>query len=255
MRRAGIGVFVLLACLSAPARGGEAGPKVFAASSLAPALEVLAQHYAPDGHARPVIVPGASARLARQIEAGAPAAIFISADPQWVSWLAARGRIAPGTEVILACNRLVLAVSASGPALAGLSPAAGLRAALRAGRLILADPDSVPAGLYARQALTHLGLWEAARAAAIFAPHAQAARAWLARGEAAAGILYASDLHDMPQLRALPLPEASHDPILYLAALIGEESGAGDFLGFLRGPGAGRLAAYGFRPPGESGCR
>ena len=153
-------VLLLLALICAvPSQAATGAPLVLAAASLQEALSDAADAWAGHGHPRPVLAFAASSALARQVEAGAPADLFISADREWIDRLATRGLLRPGTRADLAGNRLVL-IAAAGSRLA-LRPAPGFALArvLGSGRLAVADPDAVPAGIYARQALTSLGVW------------------------------------------------------------------------------------------------
>lgn len=221
---------------------------VFAAASTTEAVEAVVARYeaAHGGDVRASFA--ASSTLAKQIAAGAPASVYLSADTLWMDWLAARGAIVPESRIELLANDLVLVV----PAGAGPPPSlAGLVDYLGARRLAIGDPAHVPAGRYARAALRHLGLWSRLRASSAFAGDARAALALVARGEAAAGIVYASDLRITDAVRAAAtLPGGSHPPIRYPLALVADRATAAarDFHDFLRGPeAAGIFRDHGFR--------
>ena len=204
------------------AHAQTAGVTVFAAASLGDVLQGLAK-----GWAAPALRLSfaASSTLARQIEQGAPADIFISADEAWMDYLARRGRIDAASRRVLATNRLV--VVRAGPPRAGEPPedVAALRGALLAGepdaRIATGDPAHVPVGLYAEAALRRLGLWSAVDPRLVRADNVRSALAFVERGEAAAGIVYATDARVARGLRiAARFPAASHAPIRYPAALV-----------------------------------
>ncbi|MFZ5670226.1 MAG: molybdate ABC transporter substrate-binding protein [Pseudomonadota bacterium] len=226
-------------------------PTVFAAASLREVLSEAGSAWA--GRAPgPRFSFGASSAMARQIAQGAPADLFVSADEAWMDWLAARGLIAQATRRDLCGNRLALiAPAAGGPA---LSPGPGmpLAEALGEGRLALADPDAVPAGRYARASLAALGAWPSVEDRLLPAESVRAALAYVARGEAPLGIVYATDARAEPRVRTLGLlPASSHPPIVYPAALTtaSRNGGAADFLAWLEG----RQAAALFRRHGFTG--
>jgi len=163
----------------------------------------------------------ATSLLARQIEEGAPADIFVAADEQWMDYLAERRLIAPASRLDLVGNRLVLiAPKDRVPALV-IAPGFGLAAALGAGgRLAVADPVNVPAGRYGKAALTTLGVWDSVASRLAPADNVRAALAFVARGEAPLGIVYASDVVAEPGVRVVDtFPASTHPRIVYPAAL------------------------------------
>ncbi len=178
---------MLLAACSAPGRG----PVVLAAVSLTEAMEDVADAWAAKGHARPVLSLAGTAALARQVEGGAPADVFISADEQWMDWLDERGLVAPGTRVDLLGNRLVLVGTPESQRawLEGRSFAAAVGDC----PIAMADPESVPAGRYARAALRQLGAWDAISGQVIPTENVRAALALVERGEVECGITYVTD--------------------------------------------------------------
>lgn len=197
-------------------------PLVFAAASLQEGLVEAAAAFAPDGASRPVLSFAASSALARQIEAGAPAEIFISADEQWMDYLADRGLLEPGTRVAWLSNRLVLVAPATSPARLRLARGVDLRAVLGGGRLAMADPASVPAGKYGRAALVALGAWDAVAAHIASAENVRAALALVEHGEAPLGIVYATDALASGRVRVVDtFGEDTHPPISYPIALLG----------------------------------
>lgn len=199
---------------------------IFAAASLADVLGALAVRPARGGPTLRLSF-AASSTLARQIEQGAPADLFISADEAWMDYLVAKGRIVTESRRDLVANRLVV-VRSGAPA--GAEPpesTAAIRAALLtsagagADRIATGDPAHVPAGRYAQAALTRLGLWSQVEPRLVRADNVRSALAFVERGEAAAGIVYATDALLSRQVRTVArFPEASHAPIRYPAALV-----------------------------------
>jgi molybdate transport system substrate-binding protein len=209
---------------------------VFAAASLKNALDEAAASYGK----RTVISYGASSTLARQIENGAPADVFLSADLEWMDYLENKGLLAPGTRRDLLGNRLVLIAPAKQPVKLQPAPGFPLSTVLRNGRLAIADPQSVPAGKYAKAALQNLGVWNEVAGRLAPAENVRAALAFVARGEAPLGIVYATDAREEPRVVVAGVfPEGTHPAIVYPAALLrGARPGAREFLDFLAGPQA-----------------
>ena len=196
-------------------------PVVLAAASLQEALEAAAQRWAAQGHVRPVLSFAASSALARQVESGAPADIFFSADEQWMDVLEGKGLLRNGTRAPLLGNSLVLIAPKNSTASVSLDHPAGFGAALGDSRLSLADPDAVPAGRYAKAALQQLGLWPAVAHRLARAENVRAALALVERGEAPLGIVYASDAAASNKVRVLVrFPRSSHPPIIYPVAVL-----------------------------------
>ena len=198
-----------------------AAPLVLAAASLQESLTAVAQAWAARGHALPVISFAASSALARQIDAGAPADLFISADEQWMDHVADRGLIVPNARVSFLTNRLVLIAPANSRVPITIRRGFRLDRALGDGRLAVADPDSVPAGRYAKDALIRLGAWSAVEPKLARAENVRAALAFVERGEAPLGIVYATDAKASTKVRIVGFfPEGSHLPISYSVALL-----------------------------------
>ncbi|SDD64868.1 molybdate transport system substrate-binding protein [Paracoccus isoporae] len=221
--------------------GGAAGAEeitVFAAASLANAMtEIEAGFEAETGHDLTVSLAGSSA-LARQIQQGAPADIFISANPGWMDALQAEGLIEPGSRLDLLSNRLVLI--AHGPDAARMESGADADLAARIGsqRLSMALVDAVPAGIYGKAALETLGLWDAVSGQVVQTDNVRAALALVASGEAGFGITYATDAVAEGKVSVIwQFPEDSHPPIVYpVADLAGRDLPAEtDFMAYLRG--------------------
>ena len=223
---------------------------VFAAASLKNALEEVAHGFEREtGHTVRISLAGSSA-LARQIELGAPADLFISANEAWMDRLQERGRIAATTRSDLLANRLVLIAHGADAAPVALTPGADLAGRLGNGRLAMALVDAVPAGIYGKAALTRLGLWEGLAPHVAQADNVRAALALVALGEAPLGIVYATDAQAEPRVSIVAaFPEDSHPPIRYPVAIVTghERPETLAFLDHLHGPTAAAIfAAQGF---------
>ncbi|MEO5622230.1 MAG: molybdate ABC transporter substrate-binding protein [Dokdonella sp.] len=215
-----IGSIVLVAMLGGPAFAQNL--LVFAAASTKPALDKVfasVDGIAPDDVK---VSYAASSQLARQIEAGAPAAVFVSADEGWMNYLDARKLIVAGTRADLLGNALVLIASSASHVKLDLVPGVDLAATLGAdGHLALAEPNSVPAGKYAKAALTKLGIWDRVRTRIVAADNVRAALNFVARGEAPLGIVYRSDALSEPSVRIVAtFPADTHASIVYPAAIV-----------------------------------
>lgn len=224
---------------------------VFAAASLTEALTAAGAAWSRMGPAKPRFSFAASSTLARQVEQGAPANLFVSADQKWMDYLDQRGLLAPGTRRDLLRNQLVLVVPKDHARRVAIGTGLDLGALLGpGGRLAVGDPAHVPAGIYAKQSLQKLGLWQSAEPRLARAPDVRAALRLVELGEAPAGIVYATDAAASDAVAiAGVLPPESHDPIIYPVAVIrtGDTPQARAFLDFLRGPQAQSMfAARGF---------
>lgn len=210
---------------------------VFAASSLTTALaEIETGFEAASGHDVVIALSGSSS-LARQIQQGAPADIFISASPDWMDVLAADGLIEPDARFDLLGNSLVLVAHGAAAPLE-IGPDLDLLALLGDGRLAMALVESVPAGVYGKAALETLGLWEAVAPQVAQANNVRAALAFVAVGEAPLGIVYATDAVAEERVTIVgTFPEDSHPPIVYpVADLANRDTPAeAEFLAYLRG--------------------
>lgn len=252
-------VIVLLAAalaLALPAASAAASagkrPVIFAAASLKGPLDAVAAAFRAETGIQVVISYAGSNALARQIEQGAPAQLFISSDGAWMDYLGERALLAPESRRDLLANALVLVAPAASATRLTIAPGFDLGGALGTGRLAMADPQAAPAGKYARQALESLGAWEGVAGRLAPTGNVRAALALVALGEAPLGIVYATDAIAEPKVISLgAFPAESHDPILYVAALTvtaGPEAAA--FLGFLRGAAAQAIfAGAGFARP------
>lgn len=224
---------------------------VFAAASLKPSLdEIIAT---PEAKAIGEVKASyaASSQLAHQIEAGAPAALFVSADQDWMDAVAAKGRIVAATRIDLLGNALVLVAPKDSATKLGIAPGFDLAGALgKDGKLALAEPNSVPAGKYAKAALTKLGVWTSIESRVVSADNVRAALNFVARGEAPLGIVYRSDAISEPAVRVVAtFPESTHAPIVYPAAILADHDtpAARKLLELLQGPAAqATFRRYGF---------
>jgi molybdate transport system substrate-binding protein len=215
---------------------------VFAAASLTDAMKDVAASWEKQGHPPLRLAFGASSTLARQIEQGAPVNLFASADEQWMDYLAGRGLVASGARRDLLANRLVLVVPADQPQHVAIGPGFDLAGLLgKDGRLATGDPAHVPVGIYARQALNRLGVWDIAQYRLAPTADVRGALLLVERGEAPAGIVYATDAAASRGVAVAGVfPDESHDPITYPFAVIrtGDTAEARALLGFLAGPDA-----------------
>jgi molybdate transport system substrate-binding protein len=241
---------------AAAAEAARRGLLVFAAASLADALEEVDRAFTAATGVRLAASYAASSVLAKQIEAGAPADVFFSADLAWVDYLEQRRLIKPGSRRDVLRNALVLIAPADSPLRLKIAPGFDLAGALAGGRLAIADPDSVPAGEYARAALTRLGVWSRVSDRAVRGENVRAALAYVARGEAPLGIVYATDAQAEKRVRVVDVfPEDSHPPITYPVALTAHaRPEAARLVEFLMGEVARQIfARYGFAAPPERG--
>lgn len=246
MRRIAALLLVLLAATLARAETVT----VFAAASLKEALEAAAKPFESATGNRVVVSYAASNALARQIEAGAPAALFLSADLEWMDYVEKRGLLAPGTRRNLLGNGLVLIAPAASPAVLRIAPGFDLAKALGGGRLALANPDAVPAGKYAKAALVSLGAWAGIEKHIAPAENVRAALALVSRNEAPLGIVYRTDAMADRGVRIVDaFPAGSFPAIVYpMAELQGSTAAAHALARHLGSPAArATWQRYGFR--------
>lgn len=239
--------FLLIAAVAfalglAPARLRAAEPvTVFAAASLKTALEDAGAAFTAATGIPVRFSFAASSALARQLEQGAPADLFASADEDWMVWAAARGLVRPATRVDLLGNRLVLVAPAGSGREIPLTAEAISAALGPTGRLATGEVRSVPVGRYARAALEKLGLWSVVEPRLAQAENVRAALLFVARGEAPLGIVYETDARSEPAISIVAVfPAGSHPPIVYPFALTAESKGEGParFLAWLASPPA-----------------
>ncbi len=244
---------LMLVPLQSAVAAERRGPVVLAASSLQDVLALAATEWTRRGHARPILSFAGSSALARQVKAGAPADLFISADEDWMDAVEKAGAIAPGTRADIAGNRLVLVAPLRQPVRLTMGKAMPIARALGSSRLAMADPDSVPAGRYGKAALTALGVWTALAPKVVRAENVRAALALVERGEARLGIVYATDARASHKTRVVGIfPPWSHPAIRYPIARLksGRHPEAEGFRRFLLSAnGRAVLARYGFSAP------
>lgn len=232
-------ILTILALFLAPTARAE-DLTVFAAASLKTALDEIAASFSPDGD-QVVISYGGSSALARQIIAGAPADIFISASTDWMDQVQQAGLVADGSRRELLGNRLVLIAHGKAPQTSDFPDGLADLLAADDARLAMAMVDAVPAGVYGKQALESLGQWDALAPHVAQADNVRAALALVATGAAPFGITYASDAVAEPAVSVIySFPETTHDRIIYPAALIGGNRAAA-FLDALGSPEARRI--------------
>jgi molybdate transport system substrate-binding protein len=225
---------LLVAVASRPAAADDV--VVFAAASLKNAIDVVAADFQRDDAAKVRVSYGASSALAKQLENGAPADVFISADRDWMDWAEGRGLIKPETRKDLLGNGLVLVAPAAHAIGVNIEPGFPLVSMLGDGRLAVADPDSVPAGKYAKAALETLGVWASVKDRLAPAENVRAALFFVARAEAPLGIVYATDAVAEAQVKIVGVfPDDTHPPIVYPIALtaVSTNPEARRFLDFL----------------------
>ena len=224
--------FTMSAAISADIR-------VLAAASLKEALDAQVKGFESAGGDKVVVSYAASNALARQIEAGAPADLFISADVDWMDHVEQRRLLKPATRIDLLRNKLVLIAPASSANTLQIGPDFPLAAALGQQKLAMANPDSVPAGKYGKRALETLGVWKGVEQNVARAENVKAALVLVARGEAPFGIVYATDARADHSVRIVDtFPENTHPPIVYPAAVVAtsQSSNARALLDYLKSP-------------------
>ena len=234
-------LFAALTLIAMPAQAQQPGPLILAAASLQEALTDASNRWAAHGHAKPVLSFAASSALARQVAAGAPAALFNSADEPWMDDLARKGLIRPETRTSFLANRLVLIAPAASRTRLAIGPRFPLARALGTGRLAMADPKA---------ALTRRGIWPDVADRLARAENVRAALLLVERGAAPFGIVYATDARASTGVRVMGVfPANSHDPITYPLARLktSTHADAEPFRRFLLSrPGKAIFARHGF---------
>ena len=234
-------------------RSGSAAPppiRVYAAVSLTQALEEIAQAYEDQTHTPVRLALGGTPSLAGQIDNGAPADVFIAADRKWMDYLAAKGYLKDVSRLI-AGNTLVLIAPRTQPFTVQPTKNVSLDQAFE-GKLCTANVDTVPAGIYAKQALISLGWWTSIAARIVNSADVRAALTFVERGECSAGIVYATDAKISDRVTVvMTFPSNTHTPIAYSAAVLkGAGPGGPAFFEYLSRPGAQAIfRRYGFLPP------
>jgi len=204
-----------------PVAALAASVTVFAAASLKEAMDAQAKQFESTTGNKVIVSYGGSNTLAKQVEGGAPADIFISADTDWMDYVDQRHMLVPDTRVTLLRNTLVLIEPASSKSALKIAPGSGLSAALGGGKLAMANPDSVPAGKYGKSALEKLGVWASVEKQVARAENVRAALALVSRNEAPFGIVYSTDAFADKGVRVVDtFPADTHPPIVYPAAVL-----------------------------------
>ncbi len=255
MVRALIVSLVAVVALAAAAPAPRGAIDVFAAASLKEAVDEAGAAYRARTGVEVRAVYASSAQLAKQIDQGAPADVFVSADTEWMDWVAKRNLIDARSRRNVASNTLVLVA----PLDSKLRPftirrGVSLVKLAGGGRIAVGEVSSVPAGIYAKASLTALGLWPETESRLAQAENVRAALAFVARDEAPLGIVYGTDAKAEPKVKVIAVfPESSHAPIVYPAATVRASkngAAASGFLSFLAGPqGQAILRKHGFGPP------
>lgn len=248
-----------LAAGTAPAAAQSRDVLVFAAASLKNALDEIAAQWQRESGKKAAISYAASNTLIKQIEQGAPADIFISADLDWMDYGQQKNLIKPDTRSNLLGNRLVLVAPKDSNISANIQPGFDLAALLKGGRLAMGNVDAVPAGKYGKAALEKLGAWDGIKDKIAQAESVRAALLLVARGEAPLGIVYQTDAASDPTVKIVgTFPENTHPPIIYPIALTKESTSpdASAFLNFIRSPAARPIfERQGFTVLGPGGQR
>jgi molybdate transport system substrate-binding protein len=244
-------IVLLAAGLTAqPARAQSGDVVVFAAASLKNALDAINAQWQKETGKKATISYAASSALAKQIEQGAPAHMFISADHDWMDYVAQKGLIKPDTRSNLLGNRIVLVAPKAAAQPIEIKAGFDLGKVLGDGRLAMANVDAVPAGKYGKAALEKLGVWNSVSSKVAQAENVRAALLLVSRGEAPAGIVYQTDAAADPNVAIIgTFPENTHAPIIYPITLTAgaDHPDAAALLAYMRSGGAKALfEAQGF---------
>jgi molybdate transport system substrate-binding protein len=239
-----------LALMAAVPAAVAANVTVFAAASLKEAMDEQAKQFEAGTGDKVLISYAGSNSLAKQIEAGAPADVFVSADLDWMDYADQHHLLRADTRFNLLRNTLVLIAPASSNTALKIAPNFALAAALGSGKLSMANPDSVPAGKYGKSALEKLGVWASVQDKVARGENVRSALVFVSRGEAPFGIVYATDAMADKGVKIVDIfPPDSYPPIIYPAALVaaGKSPAAQSFLDYLRTPAAAQVwEKYGF---------
>jgi molybdate transport system substrate-binding protein len=233
-----LGLMALLTWLApqGPVQAQSGDVIVFAAASLKNALDVIKTQWEKETGKKASISYAASSALAKQIEQGAPAQMFISADLDWMDYVGRKNLIKADTRANLLGNRIVLIAPKDKAQPVEIKAGFDLAKVLGGGRLAMANVDAVPAGKYSKAALEKLGVWSAVADKAAQTENVRAALLLVSRGEAAAGIVYQSDAVSDSNVRIIgAFPENTHPPIIYPIALTNNATpDAVSFLDFIK---------------------
>lgn len=229
------------AMLGSGAARAESPVLIFAAASLKNALDEATAAWSKETGKAAKVSYAASSALAKQIESGAPADLFFSADVDWMDYVAKAGGIRPQTRANLLRNTLVLIAPGAEKVALDLKPGLDLARALGDGRLAVANVEAVPAGKYGRAALETLGAWAGVKDRLAQTENVRAALLLVSRGEAPLGIVYATDAVSDPSVTVVAtFPADSHPPVIYPVALTKDSAhpDAAALLAYLRSPAA-----------------
>lgn len=236
--------------LISPLAAGAADPaRIYAAASLTNAVTDIGAAWEKTGRPAPVLVFGASSALAKQVEAGAPADVFMSADLNWMDYLEQRGKLAAGSRSSLLGNTLVLIAPKGKAREVKMERGFDLAGAFK-GKLCTGEPGAVPVGIYAKEALASLGWWDKVSGRIVGTDDVRTALAFVERGECPLGIVYATDAAISSKVEVVAsFPAGSHKPVVYPVALVqGGRAEGGEFLQYVRSsPDAAAIfRKYGF---------
>jgi molybdate transport system substrate-binding protein len=230
---------------------------VFAAASLKNVLDAISTEYTAETGKKVTASYAGSNALAKQIAEGAPADIFFSADLAWMNDVEKKGLLKPDTRTTLLGNTIVLVAPKDSSASLTIAPGFPLAEALGDGKLAMANVESVPAGKYGKAALTTLGVWDSVSANVAQADNVRAALAFVAKGEAPLGIVYATDASAEPAVKVVgTFPADTHPPIVYPVAILASSTNPDTqaFFDYLKGPKARDIfIKYGFAMAGPTG--
>ena len=228
-------IAILLSLAPSPSAIAQSRLLVFAAASLKNVLEKAGREFEQHCQCTIVFSFAASGTLARQIEAGAPADIFVSADTNWMNWLSNNGSVHSETIQVITGNRLVVAISnQEGLAIVKTTTPVNLSKLLNAGRIAMGEPRSVPAGRYGKQALQTLGLWQNLSRKIVFGENVRVSLSLVARQDVNAAMIYFSDAIIEPRVKiAYVFKENAHGKILYPAGQVKKTAKATEFMNYL----------------------
>ncbi|MCL2894683.1 molybdate ABC transporter substrate-binding protein [Brenneria tiliae] len=249
----GLAALVLGAGIAMPAMAAEEKVTVFAAASLTNALQEIAAQYQKEQNVAVVASFASSSTLARQIEQGAPAELFISADQQWMDYVQDKNLIdADSRHTLLGNELVVIAPKSSQQKEIAINDKTDWKSLLQGGRLAVGDPDHVPAGIYAKEALQNLKAWDELSPLMARANSVRAAMALVEREEAPLGIVYGSDVIASNKVKVIgQFPASSHKPVEYPVAIVKDRQNpaVSAFYAYLKTPQAAAVfKRYGFTP-------
>ena len=242
-------VFLFFAGFALPAAAAQNDLTVYAAASTTNAMTDIAKLFENGRAVKVKLSFASSSTLAKQIEKGAPADVYLSANPKWMNYLEERDAVIKSTRIDLLGNRIVLIAPGDGAIdKVAVDSKLDIPALLGDGRLSMGDPDHVPAGMYGKKAMEKLGLWQGVQDKIARSKDVRAALVLVERGETPLGQVYATDAAISKKVKVVGVfPESSHPPIVYPAALVTDSAAAREFLDFLRSPEAARVfKEYGF---------